>query len=71
MISNRFIAETLSGAVEELEKERAKRHEQQEKCRERACRARACRARAAREAAMKGKASSFSHPNLNAPGASK
>lgn len=61
MISNRFIAETLSGAVEELEKERAKRHEQQEKCRE----------RAAREAAMKGKASSFSHPNLNAPGASK
>lgn len=25
MISNRFIAETLSGAVEELEKERAKR----------------------------------------------
>ena len=66
MISNRFIAETLLGAVEELEKERAKRHEQQEKCRERAC-----RARAAREAAMKGKASSFSHPNLNAPGASK
>lgn len=66
MISNRFIAETLSGAVEELEEERAKRHEQQEKCRERAC-----RARAAREVAMKGKASSFSHPNLNAPGASK
>lgn len=48
MISNRFIAETLSGAVEELEKERAKRHEQQKKCRERAC-----RSRAAREAAMK------------------
>lgn len=65
MIPNRFIAETLSGAVEELEKERAKRHEQQEKCRERAC-----RARAAREAAMK-PSSSFSHPNLNAPGASK
>ena len=39
MISNRFIAETLSGAVEELEKERTKRHEQQKKCRERACRA--------------------------------
>lgn len=60
MISSRFIAETLSGAVEELEKERAKRHEQQKKCRE----------RAAREAAMK-PSSSFSHPNLNAPGASK
>lgn len=61
MIPNRFIAETLSGAVEKLDKERAKRREKQKKYRE----------RAAREAAMKGKASSFSHPNLNAPGASE
>lgn len=66
MISNRFIAETLSGAVEKLDKERAKCREKQKKYRERAR-----RERAAREAAMKGKASSFSHPNLNAPGASE
>lgn len=61
MIPSRFIAETLSGAVEKRDKERAKHREKQKKHRE----------RAAREAAMKGKASSFSHPNLNAPGASE
>lgn len=61
MISNRFIAETLSGAVEKLDKERVKLREKQKKYRE----------RAVREAAMKGKASSSPHPNLNAPGASK
>lgn len=60
MISSRFIAETLSGAVEKRDKERAKHRGKQKKHRE----------RAAREAAMK-PSSSFSHPNLNAPGASK
>lgn len=34
MISNRFIAETLSGAVEKLDKGRAKRREKQKKYRE-------------------------------------
>ena len=61
MISNRFIAETLSGADEKQDKERVKLREKQKKYRE----------RAVREAAMKGKASSSPHPNLNAPGASK